>query len=80
MAKNDNLAKNAEGYPDPTACKAIRKVDRERDGALDDATWWYSKNRLDDLLDCLKYIIDASDFELQGRIVLKDKKTGKVWK
>lgn len=78
MAKGDNLAKNAEGYPDPTACKAIRKVDKDR--AAEEAEWWYSKNRLDDLLDCLKYIIEASDFELESRIVLKDKRTGRVWK
>lgn len=78
MAKGDNLAKNASGYADPTACKAIRKVDRDR--AAEEAEWWNSKNRLDDLLDCLKYIIEASDFELEGRIILKDKKTGRVWK
>lgn len=80
MHKNDNLAKNAEGYPDPTACKAIRKVDKERDKAAEDAEWWSSKKRMDDLIDCLKYIIRMSGFELEGRIVLKDKKTGRVWK
>lgn len=80
MHKNDNLAKNAEGYPDPTACKAIRKVDKEMDKDIAEADWWRSKKRMDDLIDCLKYIIRMSGFELEGRIVLKDKKTGRVWK
>ena len=75
MGKGDNLAKNGSGYPDPTACKAIRKVDRDSEAA-----YWDSKNRLDDLLDCLKYIIEVSGFELEGRIVLKDKKWDRVWK
>ena len=51
---------NAEGYHDPTAYNALKKeADREND--------------LNHLIKTLKYVIGLSDFELVGRIVLRDK-------
>ena len=71
MAKGDCLAKNGSGCIDPTATKAITKVDRE---------YQLEKDRLDDLLDVLFYVIEKSDFELGERIVLRNKKSGKIWR
>ena len=67
--------KNKEGYTDPTAGEAIgtvvkeeRKEERERNAA---ATT---------LITMLKQIISLAGFELVGRIVLKDKVTGKEYR
>ncbi len=58
---------NAAGYLDPTAAKALANVAEE-------------EKSLNLLVYVLKYIIDRSGFELVGRIVLKNKKSGKVYR
>lgn len=63
--------KNSEGYMDPTASVAMKKVKRDENE---------QKRRLSDLMKVLKYIIRAAGFELTGRICLKDIKTGKEYK
>lgn len=67
--------KNKEGYPDPTAGEAMgmvtkeeRKEERERNAAVTT------------LITMLKQIISLAGFELVGRIVLKDKVTGKEYR
>lgn len=67
--------KNKEGYTDPTAGEAIgtvvkeeRKEERERNAAVTT------------LITILKQIISLAGFELVGRIVLKDKVTGKEYR
>jgi hypothetical protein len=67
--------KNKEGYTDPTAGEAIgtvvkeeRKEERERNAAVTT------------LITMLKQIISLAGFELVGRIVLKDKVTGKEYR
>lgn len=64
--------KNAEGYDDPTAYEAIKNVEREYQN-VDDA-------RFHQLLNTLFSICELSDFHIEGRIVLKDKRTGKIWR
>ena len=51
---------NAEGYRDPTAYAALRKENQR-------------ENDLGQLIKTLKYIIGLSEFELVGRITLRDK-------
>lgn len=51
---------NSEGYNDPTAYGAI-KAENAREAELAR------------LVKTLKYVIDLSEFELVGRIVLRDK-------
>ncbi len=63
----NNLRKNAEGYSDPTAYKAIANTSAEDE-------------RFYKLLDMIFNICELSGFHLEGRIVLKDKRTGKVWR
>ena len=65
--KNNDLRKNASGYFDPTAYEAIKNADKENE-------------RFHDLLHTLRYICNLSDFEITERIVLSDKKTGKVYR
>lgn len=67
--------RNKEGCPDPTAGEAIgtlakeeRKEERERNAAVTS------------LITMLKQIISLAGFELVGRIVLKDKETGKEYR
>lgn len=60
--------RNAEGYPDPTACQAIRNIEHE-----DEA-------RFNKLLKTLFNVCEMAGFRVEERIVLKDLKTGKVWR
>ncbi len=69
MGKEDR--KNAEGYSDPTAYEAIRNVERGADA--DD-------ERFHKLLDTIFSICELSGFHIEERIIIKDKKTGKIWR
>lgn len=63
--------RNAEGYIDPTAYHAIKRVTKE-------------ENEMDAkvhmLIKVLKFIIAESGFELCNRIELRDKKTGRFFR
>lgn len=63
----NDLMKNGSGYLDPTAYEAIKNADGDAE-------------RFHKLLDVIFAICELSGFHLEGRIVLKDKKTGKVWR
>lgn len=58
---------NSAGYLDPTASKAIAAVDEE-------------EKELNRLVYVLKYIIKRSKFDLEGRIVLRSKESGRLYK
>ena len=65
MSWNDR--KNAEGYSDPTAYQALKNIETEEE-------------RFHKLLHMIFDICALSDFEIEGRIVLVDKRSGKVWR
>lgn len=67
--KNDDrdLKRNGEGYSDPTAYHAIKNLDNERD-------------RFDKFIHTLFNICELSGYHIEERIVVKDLKTGKIWK
>lgn len=70
--KNDTLClKNHEGYADPTAYEAIKNVNKEELAESD---------RFYDFLDAIFYIAELADFQFEGRLVIKDKKTGRIWR
>lgn len=71
MAKENDIRKNGSGYSDPTAYKAIKNVDNSTQEEND---------RFHDLLDAIFYITELAGFEIEGRIVLKDTVTGRVWR
>lgn len=62
--------RNASGCLDLTAYEAIRNVDREAD----------AEKRYKKLLSTIFYLCDLAGFHIEGRITIKDKKTGKVWR
>lgn len=71
MGNDKHLYFNGSGYKDPTAYEALKAESaRERS----------EKARLTHLIDCLKYIIGLSGFELVGRIHLRDKESGKEYR
>lgn len=61
------LRKNASGCSDPTAYQAIKNIDREDEN--------FHK-----LLHTIFNICELSGFRIEGRIVLVDEVTGKVWR
>lgn len=67
MSEYKNIKKNASGYDDPTAHKAITKVDKERE-------------RFEKFLNTIFTICELSGFHLEGRLTVRDKKSGRVWK
>lgn len=67
VANEWDLRKNAEGYSDPTAYEAIKRLDNDSE-------------RLDNLLKAIFAVCEASDFHVEERIVLKDTRTGKIYR
>lgn len=63
----NNPRKNKEGYSDPTVYEALQKIDEE------DA-------RFHRLLDTIFYLCELAGFRIEGRIVLTDKRTGRIWR
>ena len=62
--------RNASGYMDMTAYQAIEKVDREAE----------AEERFKKLFSTIRYICELAGFRIEGRLILRDKKTGKVWR
>jgi hypothetical protein len=52
-----------------TAYEAIKKTDAEAE-----------QERLGKVIKTIKNICELAGFSIEGRIVLKDKRTGKVWR
>lgn len=68
MANYENPRKNAEGYSDPTAYEALRNIENKED------------ERFHKLLYAIFNICELAGFEIEGRIVLVDKRSGRVWR
>lgn len=62
-----NMRNNGSGCYDPTAYRAIGEIDRE------DA-------KFHRVLDTIRTVCEFAGFQIEGRIVLKNKKTGRVWR
>lgn len=65
MSRNER--KNLEGYSDPTAYQALKNIELEEE-------------RFRKLLYAIFDICELAGFEIEGRIVLVDKRSGKVWR
>lgn len=61
---------NASGCKDLTAYYALKNIEAEE----------RAEARYKKLLNTIFNICELAGFQLEGRIVLKDKKTGKVWR
>lgn len=58
--------RNADGYYDPTAYRALKNIDSER--------------RFRKLLHLICDLCELSGFEIEGRIALRDMNTGRLYK
>lgn len=67
MMNDLEMKKNSEGYSDPTAYAYLKKETEEEE-------------RFHKLLHTLFYICKLAGFEIEGRIVLIDKESGRVWR
>jgi hypothetical protein len=67
LFSHDDPRKNASGCDDPTAYEAIKNIDEEEES--------FKK-----LLRVIRYICGLAGFEIQGRVVFKNKNSGRVWK
>ena len=63
----NDLKRNASGYYDPTAYKAIKNIEKE-------------EKRVSLLIKTLQSVAHLSGFSIEGRIVLRDKETGEIWR
>lgn len=70
----NDIRRNGSGCADPTAYKAIRNVMKEEKKKSS------SDQRFEDFLRTIFTICELSDFHIEGRIVVKDKRTGKIWR
>ena len=73
------LKRNKEGYPDPTAYKAIKNIDaaeKKHNKDLDKE----ETERFHKVLDTIYNVCALSDFHIAERIVLIDKRTGRIWR
>ena len=69
MGTDKSLRRNGSGYTDPTAYNAIKTLDTD-----DDA------ERFHRLLRGIEELCKESDFEKLGRIIVKDNRSGKIWR
>lgn len=63
---NNDLRKNGSGYDDPTAYEVIKHNQ--------------SEIRFYKLLHTIFHICELAGFQLEGRVTLKDKRTGIIYK
>lgn len=67
MGKNNDIYRNGSGYVDPTAYKAIKNVESE-------------EVRFQKLLTTIFTICELSGFHIEERMVIKDLKSGRIWR
>lgn len=70
MAYKKDPRRNSSGYMDLTAYEAIKNVDREAD----------AEARFKKLLSTIFYICNLAGFQIESRLEIRDKKTGKIWR
>lgn len=62
----DDIRKNAEGYSDPTAYQVLKREQEEE--------------RFKRLMATIFYICENAGFHIEERIVIKDRRTGRIWR
>jgi hypothetical protein len=74
VAEHNDLKRNASGYLDPTAYQAIMHADAEMEQLCED----YERYRK--VIGCLLRVCELAGFSAEERFVLKDIRTGRVYK
>lgn len=72
--KNFIKLTNHEGYLDPTVYSAIKEIE------LEELEIDRERKRYNQLIKTILYICNIAGFHVQGRITLRDKKSGKIWR
>lgn len=67
MSNYKEFRKNTSGYSDPTAYEAVKNIDAD-------------EARLQKLLTAIFAICDLAGFHIEERIVVRDVKTGKIYR
>lgn len=70
MPFNEDSRRNGSGCIDMTAYEAIKRVDSEAE----------AEERFRKLLRHIFYICDLAGFHIEGRLEIRDKRTGKIWR
>lgn len=73
MANDSDIRKNGSGYYDPTAYGAIKNLDKPKKKSKD-------LERYEKLIKLIFEVCELAGFHLESRIVVKDKKTGRIWR
>lgn len=63
----EDFRKNGSGYYDPTAYNAIKNVEE-------------TKKKVSIVIKTLQSVAHLAGYSIEGRIVLKDKETGEIWR
>lgn len=63
----DELKRNGSGYKDPTAEKAIKNVIE-------------TNKKVSIVIKTLQSVAHLAGFHIEGRIVLRDRETGEIWR
>lgn len=66
MTKYDD-SRNGEGYSDPTMEQALQNISRD-------------EARFRKLIQVLTYVCNLAGFDIGGKIVLIDRKNGRIWR
>jgi hypothetical protein len=67
MSNHQEFKKNSSGYSDPTAFEAVKNIDADT-------------ARFQKLLNTIFYICELAGFHIEERIVIRDLKTGKIYR
>lgn len=65
--KDRDIRYNKESYKDPTAYAVLKKDQREEE-------------RFKRLMATIFYICENAGFHIEERIVIRDKRTGRIWR
>ena len=63
----NELKRNGSGYMDPTAYRALKNVSED-------------EKKVSKLVKTLQAVAHLAGYEIEGRIVLRDRKTGREWR
>lgn len=77
MGDRNDPRRNGEGYTDLTAYEALRRTNRipyKKNDKYD-----YEKMRHSKMIGAILRICELADFQVECKIVLRDKRTGKLW-
>ena len=63
----NELRRNGSGYVDPTAEKALKEIVKQ-------------EIKVSKTIKTLQAVAHLAGFEMEGRIALRDKETGQIWR